>query len=297
MSPANLGENKYRILAFMLCALAIEAIMFSIGNFKINEEVRLEEERIEKIGEILNKTPILAKAVSVYNISKSKKIYSKNADVALPIASLAKIMTIAVGLSDSEKGKTILLTPEAIRQSGDFGLYANEKWAIEDLAKLTLISSANDGAYMFGQGTQFLDEVNSKVKRLGAQNTTFYNSTGLDLDLTTAGVFASAEDVNIMTTYLRLAYPVISSVTTLAEINLTSLSGFEHNFKNTNIILDKIPNLLFSKTGFTEVAGGSLVIIFKDSRGDEIAVTILGSTFDGRFSDMEKIVDVLYNYF
>ena len=81
----------------------------------------------------------------------------------------------------------------------------------------------------------------------------------------------------------------------MPEINLKSESGFEHNFKNTNILIGKIPNLLFSKTGFTEIAGGNLVVIFKDKGGREIAVTLLGSTFDGRFADMEKIVNILYN--
>jgi serine-type D-Ala-D-Ala carboxypeptidase (penicillin-binding protein 5/6) len=289
----NLGENKYRVLVFMLCAVAIEAVMFSVGNLKIDEQIKLEEKRTKEVGQKINEVPIQAKAVSVYNITQNKKIYGEDDNVSLPIASLAKIMTVAVALSEYPSGSTISVTPEAIRQSGDFGLFANEKWKIEDLAKLTLLSSANDGAYMLGIDGEFLEKVNNKVKRLGVSNAVFLNSTGLDLDLTKAGAFASAEDVNTMAMYLRLAYPEISSVTILPEITLTSLSGFAHNFKNTNIITDKIPNLLFSKTGFTDVAGGNLVVIFKDQRGDEIAVTILGSTFEGRFVDMEKIVEVL----
>ncbi len=289
----NLGENKYRVLVFILCAVAIEATMFSIGNFKANEKIKLQEKRIEMMGNKINELPLLAAAVSVYNITQDKKIYSKNDNVELPIASLAKIMTIATGMSNFQKGEVISLTPEAIYQAGDFGLFAFEKWKIEDLAKITLISSANDGAYMFGLREQFLDEVNLKVKRLGATHTKFLNSTGLDIDSEHAGVFSTAEDVNTMAAYLRLAYPEISGVTALPEIKLTSHSGFEHSFKNTNIILDKIPDLLFSKTGFTDVAGGSLVVIFKDKKGDEIAVTVLGSTFEGRFTDMERIVQIL----
>jgi D-alanyl-D-alanine carboxypeptidase len=98
-----------------------------------------------------------------------------------------------------------------------------------------------------------------------------------------------------MAMYILKAYPEISRVTTMLEINLKSESGFMHNFKNTDILVEKIPNLLFSKTGFTDVAGGSLAIIFKNKNGHDIAVTILGSTFDGRFIDMENIVNVLYS--
>ncbi len=297
----NLGENKYRVLTFIFCVIAIEAIMFSIGNYKLSEQVRLEEDRIAVVNEKINELPILAKSVSIYNISQSKKIYGKNDTVVMPIASLAKIMTVAVGLSDYQKGGIVSLTPEAIQQAGDFGLFAHEKWKVEDLAKITLISSANDGAYMFGLGEQFLEEVNRKVKRLGAADTTFLNVTGLDIEgddpgvPARAGVFSTAEDVNTMAIYLRIAYPEIADATVMPEITIISQSGFEHNFKNTNIILEKIPNLLFSKTGFTDIAGGSLVVIFKDKIGDEIAVTLLSSTFEGRFTDMESIIRVLYN--
>lgn len=292
----NLEENKYRILlVFMLCVVAIQAVMFFRENSKINEIVRLEEERVEKIWQKMGELPLFAKAVSVYNITQNKKIYGKNDQTPLSIASLAKIMTVVVGLGEYPRESIISMTPEAIHQKGDFGLFANEKWKIEDLAKLTLVSSANDGAYMFGVGDEFLEKINNKVKRLGANNTLFLNSTGLDFNPTDASAFASAEDVNTMVIYARLAQPEIFSATIQPEINLTSVSGFQHNFKNTNTIISKIPNLLLSKTGFTDVAGGSLVIVFKDQSGDEIAVTILGSTFEGRFTDMESIVGVLYN--
>jgi len=289
----NPEKNKHYLLFFMLFVVAVEAVMFSVGDFKFNEQIRLEEKRIEEVGQKINEIPILAKAVSVYNITQSKKIYGKNDGVSLPIASLAKIMTVTAGLNNYPKDSIVTLTSGAIRQAGDFGLLVGEEWKIEDLAKLTLISSANDGAYMLGVGDEFIDKINNKIKRLGANNTLFLNSTGLDIDPTHPGAFASAEDVNTMATYARMAYPEIFATTVEPEINLTSVSGFQHNFKNTNIIIPKIPNILFSKTGFTELAGGSLVVIFKDKRGDEIAVTLLGSTFDGRFSDMEKIVEVL----
>ena len=155
--------------------------------------------------------------------------------------------------------------------------------------------SANDGAYTLASSADFLENMNNKARKIGAENTLFVNFTGLDIDLNTAGALASAEDVNVMAMYAVRAYPEIFYATRTPEINLASESGFTHNFKNTNVVIDKIPNLLFSKTGFTEIAGGNLVIIFRDKKGNDIAVTVLGSTFDGRFSDMETIVNILYN--
>jgi D-alanyl-D-alanine carboxypeptidase len=53
-----------------------------------------------------------------------------------------------------------------------------------------------------------------------------------------------------------------------------------------------MPNILFSKTGYTVLAGGNLTIIFKDKMKHDIAITVLGSTISGRFSDMEKLVNI-----
>lgn len=276
--------------------LALEAILFSASNFKFEQNLAVEDQRLTQIESLLSLLPIEAKAYSVYDVTHNVKLYGKNDTVALPLASIAKVMTVAVALSNNSKDVTILLSKEAIKQYGDFGLFPMEKWNINDLAKLTLVSSANDGAYMLSStSTNFLLQMNTKAKKLGMHNFAFLNPTGLDVDENTAGALASAEDVNLMTVYALLAYPEIFKVTTLPEIKLTSLSGFQHTFKNTDIVVDKIPNLLFSKTGYTAMTGGNLAIIFKNKRGDEIAVTLLGSTFLGRFNDMEKIVNTLYN--
>lgn len=295
----ELKTNRFFVLVIVLVAL--EAILFSAGNFKLNETVRLEKEASERVVIALQNISIEARAVSVYDINKSKKIYGKNDEVAMPIASLAKIMTVTLGLNRHRKDDIIYISPNAVGQAGDFGIFANEKWKVNDLAKFTLIVSANDGAYALAEKDEsFLDRLNSKAKKIGMKNTLFLNSTGLDLLTDTglpiqAGAFASAEDANLMAIYGLRAYPEIFSVTAEPEINLTSLSGFLHSFKNTDTITEKIPNLVFSKTGYTEIAGGNLTVIFKDKRGHYIAVTVLGSSFDGRFSDMEKIVNVLYN--
>ncbi len=291
-------KTHNNLLIFILAVFALEAILFFVGNFRENEMARLEAERDEKIRTTLEAAPIVAKAVSVYNISKNKKIYGKNDEVALPIASLAKIMSVVVALNSYKPDDILSISPEAVNQAGDYGLLVNEKWKVLDLAKFTLVSSANDGVYALWENNpyNFLKKVNDKARRIGMEQALFLNFTGLDIDLNKVGAFASASDVNTMAMYGWKAYPEVFSVTTLPEINLKSESGFPHNFKNTNITVQKIPNLVFSKTGYTDLAGGGLAIILKDRRGDYIAATVLGSTFEGRFSDMEKIVNILYSF-
>jgi len=60
---------------------------------------------------------------------------------------------------------------------------------------------------------------------------------------------------------------------------------------NTNIFVDKIPNLIASKTGFTDLAGGNLVIAFNADINRPIIISVLGSTEEGRFTDVLQLIE------
>jgi len=288
--------EKNNFLFFILIIFALEAILFSIGNEKLDTAFLNKENEFVKIQKALADIPVQAKAFSVYDETLNRKIYGKNDNAIMPIASLAKIMTIVTILNNRNTDDTILVSAKAIKEEGDYGLFVNEKFKIRDLAKFTLIGSANDGAYALSESkNNLLEKINNKVRKIGMQNTLFLNFTGLDINENFSGAYASAQDVNVMTMYALKAYPEIFKASVLPEINVKSESGFDHNIKNTNNIIDKIPNLLFSKTGFTPLAGGNLTIIYKNKYEHNIAITVLGSTSEGRFSDIEKIIDTLYN--
>ena len=287
--------------------IALEAILFSVGNDKINITSINEENKIMKVQNILADIPIQAKAISVYDQTLNRKIYGKNDEISLPIASLAKIMTIITALNGRSMDEIISISSNALKQDTDYGFFVHEKFKIKDLAKFTLIGSANDGAYALAEKDDaFLEKMNNKARKIGMENTFFLNPTGLDIDenkagpprvgeplRVEAGAYASAQDVNIMAMYALKGYPEIFSASVMPGINIKSESGFEHDIKNTNLILDKIPNILFSKTGLTPLAGGNLTLIYKNKNEHIIAVTVLGSTIDGRFTDMEKIINTL----
>ena len=288
--------EKNNFLFFILIIFALEAILFSIGNEKLDTAFLNKENEFVKIQKALADIPVQAKAFSVYDETLNRKIYGKNDNAIMPIASLAKIMTIVTILNNGNTDDTILVSAKAIKEEGDYGLFVNEKFKIRDLAKFTLIGSANDGAYALSESkNNLLEKINNKVRKIGMQNTLFLNFTGLDINENFSGAYASAQDVNVMTMYALKTYPEIFKASVLPEINVKSESGFDHNIKNTNNIIDKIPNLLFSKTGFTPLAGGNLTIIYKNKYEHNIAITVLGSTSEGRFSDIEKIIDTLYN--
>ena len=288
--PEETKQNRFLLL--LLAFFALLAILFSAGNFKFKEIIRLEGARMEKIARELTDLELETRAMQVYDLSENKKLFGVNDDVAMPIASLVKSMTVTLALNTLGEEKIVYISSSAVKQLGDYGLKVGETWRAGELAKFTLLASANDGAYALAEsaGLDVLNKMNEKARKIGMENTFFLNVTGLDQienDIPiAAGGFASASDLNALAHYALRAYPEIFRATTLPEIN---------GFKNTNPIVGEIPNLLFSKTGFTDLAGGNLSIIFRNGRSNLIAITLLGSTYEGRFADMEKIVNVLYN--
>ncbi|MFH1608930.1 MAG: hypothetical protein ABH951_02870 [Patescibacteria group bacterium] len=285
--------NNY-LLLFILACLALEAIFFFIANFKSNEIYRIEEEKKLKTELLFSNLELEAKAFSVYDATEQKEIYGKNQYKRLPIASLTKTMTVLVALDNYNLEDQIKISDSDLKKEGDNGLFLNEKWKVSDLAKFSLILSSNDGAFALTHNDKFfIEKMNIKAKEIGMINTLFLNSTGLDINSETSGASASALDVNIMNINAFQIYPEVFSSTALPELIIKSDSKISHDVKNTNLIIDKIPNLLFSKTGLTQLAGGNLSIIFINKENHEIAMTVLGSTIDGRFSDMEKLLSVL----
>jgi D-alanyl-D-alanine carboxypeptidase (penicillin-binding protein 5/6) len=297
------STNKNYFLFFILISILLEAVFFSVGNNKLDFKFTQNEKQLEKIQNVLNDLPIQAKAISIYDQNVNKKMYGKNDNVKMPIASLTKIMTVAMALNGHSMNDIdiVEISQNSIKQGGDYGFRVGEKFKIDDLAKFTLIGSANDGAFALAEENvqsstlHILEKMNEKAKKIGMENTQFFNFTGLDINENTIGSLSTAEDVNIMAMYALKAYPEIFSASTMSEIKIKSENDIEHSIKNTNYILDKIPNILFSKTGFTPLAGGNLTIIYKNKYGHNIAITVLGSTQEGRFDDMEKILKVLYN--
>jgi D-alanyl-D-alanine carboxypeptidase len=58
-----------------------------------------------------------------------------------------------------------------------------------------------------------------------------------------------------------------------------------------------MPGLLLSKTGYTDLAGGNLVIVFDVGIGHPVAIVVLGSTRDARFTDVEKLMHATLSHF
>jgi D-alanyl-D-alanine carboxypeptidase (penicillin-binding protein 5/6) len=238
---------------------------------------------------------LVAKSAYVFDIRTKKVLYSKNSDERVPLASLTKLMTALVARSNESEHATVTISNLAIQTEGDSGLRVGERWALNDLLEFSLTSSSNDGmaavALAFGSEKRFVTLMNTKADQIGMKNTYYLNETGLDESTQKGGAYGTAKDTATLFAYILENYPDLLPATTKPSISVKSLDNITHTANNTDLITQDIPGLKGSKTGYTDLAGGNLVIAFDPELGRPIVITVLGSTAGERFTDVEKLVD------
>jgi D-alanyl-D-alanine carboxypeptidase len=260
--------------------------------------------------------PLQAQAVYVWDITDQKVLYSKNEHTQLPLASLTKILTANTALDLLSSTSTVFIRKDFLSEDGDTGLYLNETWNFSKLLNFTLTVSSNDGAAAIGAAAgavltkntetdstsllndrkAFVNEMNQKSQEIGLKDSRFSNETGLDLSLTESGAYGSAADVAKLFEYTLLQHPQIMEITKYPKITVFSENNLKHVGVNTDVAIDKIPGIIASKTGYSDLAGGNLAVIYDAGVNHPVVAVVLGSTYAGRFTDMLELIKASNQY-
>lgn len=243
----------------------------------------------------------LVEATAAYalDIETGEALFEKNSGSPLALASLTKVMTVLTALDTLALDDRVSITRDALLPEGASGLVEGEVWFAGDLAEFTLIESSNDGsralmlaaAEKMGFGESgFTEAMNRRARAMSLTTAFFLNETGLDVSSTTAGAYASARDVAHLFAYVAMHESERVERSVMPEMTFTSLSGRTHVAENTSLLASTLASASVSKTGFTDLAGGNLALVFEPMPGRPVAIAVLGSSRDGRVSDVERIV-------
>ena len=162
-----------------------------------------------------------------------------------------------------------------------------------------LVESSNDAAFALGEtfeqitGTPLLAAMNERARELGLETLHFNSVSGLDKDGVPGGV-GSARDIAEILEYAFEAYGHLFASTTQKDVAYTAIGEDPLLAENSNKAILAIPGRVLSKTGMTDLAGGNLGMIVEKGPLHPIVVVVLGSTEDGRFSDVETIVEKIF---
>lgn len=216
-------------------------------------------------------------------------LFEKNAQTQWPLASLTKIATALAVLSQGEN-RFVTIRREDVATTGDSGLCAGDVWALKDLVAFGLTTSSNDAMsaaaqVLTNEGT--LMRMNTAAAADGLRQSYFLNPTGLDVSPSTAGAYGSAVDVAVLTKKLLREHPAVFEATALPP-RANGMSG--KDAVSTLTPMWRMPGFIAGKTGYTDLAGGNLSAVVDIGMGQPVIAVVLGSTEDGRFRDVERMI-------
>lgn len=247
--------------------------------------------------------PIEAKAAIVYDLATGKTLYEKNADAQLPLASLTKLLTIYAALAKLPPETQVVIPASAARAEPPRAFKAGQTFSLADLARLTLTASLNDGAAAIASSAAERENISEAAMlagaagALGLPQTYAVNGNGLDMSSAVSGGYGSARDMARLAGALAELAPSVAEATTHDSAHAVSREGVQFTAKNTDPIVGSLPRLLLSKTGYTDLAGGNLAIVFDAGILHPIAVVVLGSSLSARFTDSSALVAATLAHF
>jgi D-alanyl-D-alanine carboxypeptidase (penicillin-binding protein 5/6) len=246
--------------------------------------------------EALQHVRLTAKAAIVYDLATGETLYEKNAEAQLPLASLTKLLTVYAALGAMPEDTRVTISDTALAVEGESGLLQGESFTFEHLAKLALVASSNDAAAAIAEaastkrGVAKAALMGSAITSAKLTQTYAVNGTGLDESTSVSGAYGSARDVALLAGALLEKAPELAQATVSNSVSVYSEEGTLHTLQNTNQHVSSQPGTLLSKTGFTDLAGGNLAVVFDASFNHPIAIVVLGSTKEGRFSDVDALM-------
>ena len=215
------------------------------------------------------------------NADTDTVIYSKNADKITAPASLTKLVTAMVVLSEcTNLQKEITCSYDAIHSldgtgSSVAGLMVDEIVPLEMMLYCLFLPSANDAAQVLaeefggGDADAFVVKMNELVKKLGCKNTHFANAHGLD-DESVTGFESDTQNRTTASDMYLIAKEALKNDTivkisskygkTMPETNKSDV----RYLYNTNPLLNSYSDYYYEgaiglKTGTTDKAGACLI--------------------------------------
>lgn len=246
-----------------------------------------------------------ATAAWVYDMTTQTVLLDKNADVALPPASMSKLMTINMLFEALRDGR---VTPETTfsvssraKAMGGSTMFLNEtdRPTVIDLIRGMIINSGNDACVVVAEGLagseeRFAEEMTKRAKALGMMNSTFINASGWPAE----GHRQSMRDLGILAKRLISEFPEYYPI--FAETEFNYLDRAPANANNRNPLLRIAASDWRAdglKTGHTSEAGYGLVgsAVMGDRR---VIFVITGLDSDkARAEESEAIVNWAFRQF
>ena len=230
-------------------------------------------------------------AVLVMEQGSGEVLLEKNADSALPIASITKVMTAIVTLEAQLPLDEIIVIAKEDSQLEKYSgsrLKVGSVFTRAELLHLALMSSENRAAHALGRTypgglDAFVAAMNDKARALGMSSSHFVEPTGLS-----SSNIASPRDLARLVNAAH-GFPLIREYSTDRDA-IVRVGGRQQQFRNTNALTrSESWDIGLSKTGFIRDAGRCLVMQANIDDRDVVIVMLDADASAKRIADAERI--------
>lgn len=237
-----------------------------------------------------------ARACILMDAKTGEILFEKNADEALPPASVTKVMTMLLVFEAIDAGllsyTDMISVSENAASMGGSQIYLapGEKMSVNDLLKGLIVASGNDAAVALaeaiaGSEEAFVAKMNARAAELGMKNTHFENTNGLDD--TAENHLISARDIAIATREV-LKHP---KVLEYSSIWMDTIRDGAFGLTNTNRLIRFYDGATGLKTGSTSKAKFCISATAERGGLSLIAVIMGSSTRDTRNELAKSLFD------
>lgn len=230
----------------------------------------------------LNEPVLRSSAALVLDTSNSSVLYSRRAAIAMPIASITKLMTALVVMDAGQPlDETLTVSPDdhSVGKPIVSRLTIGTQLSRGDLMHLALMSSENRAAHTLGSNypgglAACVAAMNAKARELGMANARFVEPTGLSDENV-----ASPEDLSKLVMAVAKV-PAIREFSTDGDY-VVQVGRRLVQFHNTDSLVNNADwNIVVQKTGYISRAGRCLVM--QTVIDDRTLVIVLLNSFGKR---------------
>lgn len=241
----------------------------------------------------------------VFDVTSHTVLMDKNGEVAVPPASMSKLMTLNMLFEALHDGRVTMETTfgvsaEAVRLTAEGGstmyLQQGDRPTVEDLIRGMIINSGNDACTVVAEGlagseAEFAKQMNERAKTIGLEQSYFANSSGWP----DPRHRMSMKDLGILSLRLIEEFPEYYPI--FAETTFDYKDRAPANAGNRNPLLAMGIGADGLKTGHTEEAGYGLVGSVK--QGDRRVIFAFSGTSSAeeRAEEAERISSWAFRQF
>lgn len=241
-----------------------------------------------------NSISLSAASAVLMDKDSGRVLYEKNAHKKMSMASTTKIMTAILALEKGRLDDMVKTSTKAAHVEGSsIWLEEGEKLRLEDMIYGLMLSSGNDAAiaiaeHISGSEEKFAELMTQKAHEIGAVDTSFKNSSGLDAE----GHYTTAYDLALITSYALKNEKFAEIVKTKRKTIPWEGHQWNRTLMNHNKLLNMYEGCDGVKTGYTKKTGRCLVSSATRDHWQLIAVTL---NAPNDWEDHKKLLDYGFN--